>query len=626
MKTPKYYRLDEKVGGMRGGAKSKPPKIKPSSEPGTIKKKFKKWGHSISSKFSKKFQKSGVNMKNSNNSSMTPKQILENKNRKWYQTKSARYRQAQEAAMGLSTKDQKRANKFIQIINANKPLSQYTRNKRANQALVIAKTLGVNTKDLNLTKNHMTNADYDKLQTNISSKLEEKKKTYAEETFHELNKTKERQTSLSTTKKNLNNSQQKSAETIKSYTDQKEIINLLEKLEKTPGNKSIQNKLMKLDPAAFKNPQNNFKQIKKLTNEITNRKTQLKTKKTERNQAFKEETEATKKFKKQDKIFANHTKKKGTTNTLMKTSNNKTVGKRIGKAAAITGIVALGTAATVAAPLPMALLAGEAGIAAASIAAEEKFTKKSTFLKQLNSNKNMPGVKERARRIIIERTNSPEARYKMDKAISKGKSLIEALTNKNNLLKGNYENFKTSLDGKYTRKDRNILKDYYKANRMKQIREGTRDNVKTEGIQTTDTTATPATPFKKQSTEQIKAQYTKSLVNRLPKDNNDSITRVEPENYPKFEPLLGIPNFNSLSNEQQNLFNSSINFNDMKTALKKQLKNEYTDLQNKNNKNKNENENERFIELKRLNELYKLGLNTPPPQLGEKSDYSDLLK
>ena len=46
MKTSKYYRLDEKVGGMRGGKTQTK-----NSGPGKFKQKLKKWGHSISSKF-----------------------------------------------------------------------------------------------------------------------------------------------------------------------------------------------------------------------------------------------------------------------------------------------------------------------------------------------------------------------------------------------------------------------------------------------------------------------------------------------------------------------------------------------------------------------------------------------
>ena len=155
-----------------------------------------------------------------------------------------------------------------------------------------------------------------------------------------------------------------------------------------------------------------------------------------------------------------------------------------------------------------------------------------------------------------------------------------------------YSEFKNTIPKKkYTKDERKILKDYYKAKKIKGM-----INKNTNSI-----------------TTHLKTSYNEK-IDKLPL-TNDKISTITNNNFKQFTPLLGIPNFNSLNSKQQTLFTNENTFNEKKTELKKQLQTEYTKLQTKTenkNENKNEKKNEKLKELKRLNELYKLGLNTPP--------------
>ena len=168
MKTSQYYRLDEKVGGMRGG-KSFGKTLEGAKK--SFKSGVGKVKHSIASPFKKTFQKSGVGM--------NAKELLEkpkgtkNKIKRFFTTKSARYRQAANAATGITKKSRKRIAKILKNTTPS--------TKRETQ---MKKIIGKINPSVNTSK--MT---YNDLKTKLTNEYAGKKEAYRQ-TFASLNKTK----------------------------------------------------------------------------------------------------------------------------------------------------------------------------------------------------------------------------------------------------------------------------------------------------------------------------------------------------------------------------------------------------------------------------------------------------
>lgn len=634
MKTEKYYRLNSNnnYGGQKGG------KIEKSSW--AITKKLKGIRHSIAAPFKKSWRgKSGNTLKNGN-TLKTPQNLID-KSKGFFTTKSTRLRQAQEAAMGLSLKDQKRAEKITS--NSTTPLSLNKEKKRQLQAHAIAKKLQLNTKNLNLTSNQSTRDSYKKLQSDIKDKLEEKKKIYAEETFQQLQKTKDIQANVNVSKQALNTKTQLARDKSKSYTNQKEIINLLETLKQFPGNLSVQTKLMKLNPATYgiktQNGMHTFKEnsFSNIDTHIAEAKANIKQKKENLAKAFKEQNIATKSFRIQNKKLDKQKRHYGSVDALKSYSNKKTIAHRASRVAQgvgmVAGIAALGAASIIAPPVGIALTGLATGLAGSKI--KSQMRKKSTLLKTLNSNSVTASNKETARNLIVQKTNSPKAQYKLDKALARGTDLINKLGDtKTSLLAGTYENFKNRL-GKsttnYSTEDYAILKDYYKAHKIKEIREGkkfaTTTNLGTtkpssfsslfsRGQQAVISNFKPFT----QTTEQRLKSYTDETpkrLQRLPKNNTGKLEKITNNNYIKFLPLLTIkPDSLETTPAYKTLFTNSNNLAKKQYYLKRSVKTRHNNLKFK--KQLSSNEKLELEKLKKIINVFNIDknlLSLPLPQL-----------
>ena len=644
MKTAKYYRFNEKVGGMRGGAVEK--------GPGKIRRKFKGWGHSIAAPFKRPIQNSGLNRKQSNGTSeMSTKQILDERKSGFQRvknfinqttqapTKSARLRQGLEKALGLSLKDQRRADKITNTPKLNaKPLSKSKQTKREEQARKIALKLKINTKDRNFSTPEGRKESYTYLQGKIKKALNAKKKTYETETFQTLNKTKKLTNALETSQTKYTAAKKNTSNKTRNYTNQKKIINLLKLLKTTPENIKVREQLLKLDPDRFrihtntKNDIPTFNPDIKIDNQIKDVKKTRNTKKIERDKAFKTEEKQAQTFTKNSKALEAHTAKYGTTNALKQYSNKQTIASKTGRALAqgakytaiATGVAGLGALTTVAPPV--GILLGAEGLATvAGVKLNKKFTKKSSLLKTLNSNKATANSKEYARNLIINKTSSPEVQYKLDKALDKGQDLINKLGDqKKTLLSGTYNAFKKSLKDSnitYTSEDYKILKEYYAAHKIKQIREGTKFSKNSELGKTTPSSfpfskkADPQNPKSfKPTTEQRLQTYETQQIQSLPKNETSAkLSELKIDNYEKFLPLLRIkPESVKTNTTLKNLFTNKKTFNQKQTELKEIIKNKYTKLKESQPTTINQNSAAELEKIEKFAALYNIELPSPP--------------
>jgi hypothetical protein len=635
MKTSKYYRLNNNYSRQKGGTKRPGAVRRTLNTVGqSVAKPVKKFAHNIAVPLSKPFVGESGDKKMIDNGSgtgtqrhMTPKELIDTKPG-FFTTKSTRLRQAQEAAVGLSLKDQKRAAKITNNSKPTTPLSINKEKKRQKQAFSIAEKLGLNTKGLNLTSNQSKRASYEQLQSEIKDKLAEKKKTYAEQTFQQLEKTKEKQKARNNSKLELNTTKTNTSAKTDSYTKQKEITNLLETLKQFPKNKSIQDKLMNLDPNTYKTTIKNettgsetstFKEnsTSDIDSTIATAKANLKEQKKELKKAFEAQNKAAKSFRNKNEKLEKHTRHYGTVDDLKKYSNKKSIAQRASKvghgAAIAAGIAGLGAASIIAPPVGIAATAAATAYLGKKIKNRTKY--KSTLLKTLNSSNVTASNKETARNLIVQKTNSAEAQYKLNKALAKGEELIGRLGNqKNSLLAGTYQQFKNNLKN-YSTEDYSILKDYYKANKIKEIREGTKfANTSTLGktkpkpsffSRGKQSDISNSNPFTK-TTEQRLQSYTEDKLARLPKNSNGTLQPINAENYKQFLPLLSINTTNKSINNKQ--------LEDLKQTKNKiidKLEERYKNL--KNIASKNPEEWKEFYQIEQMNKTYKLNLGLQDP-------------
>jgi hypothetical protein len=575
MKTPKYYRLDEKVGGMRGGSGKKAiPKTKTKPQSTTTKKK---WWQRKSTRL--KTEAASVKVKSTDAKGVeTQKSLTANQNRR------LRKILTKTSDAGTTT--------YVEPKNANQ------RVKRVEQMVgIIASTKDAKNNSLKKfvdTKTGKFKSDketYEALRQILQTTDKERKQTY-KENFEGKEKTRTMQTSLNKAEQTYHENM-KIAENKKAEMEQRTTnINLI-KSAQTMGIKT-KGDIGKLEDGEFKKKLLALYNIKApeggiyakantstttldaLSTRLGHFKGELRLNSKKASGEAKKSQDA---FKRERKKMNNYKSKYGTLNELRKHSKKSHTTEKIKKIAKTTG-------KTLVPPLTALLYGYQKTKKGIQTLSNKKKSKKTHLekIEQLPDNKKAEATKR-----AVEQYSTPKHMIKMNTKIQRAENLFGKKTNvlKNINIDQTYSDFKKTIPkDTYTKDERKILKDYFKAKKIKGMVNKNNNSI-TKHLQTSQ----------------------EEKIAKLPKDNNDSITSVSYANYKQFEPLLGIPNFNSLSNKHQKLFsNNNTNFNDMKTILKKQLKTEYTDLQNKNNKN----ENERFIELKRLNELYKLGLNTPP--------------
>lgn len=631
MKTSKYYRLNNNYSRQKGGTKRPGAVRRTLNTVGqSVAKPVKKFAHNIAVPLSKPFVGESGDKKMIDNGSgtgtqrhMTPKELIDTKPG-FFTTKSTRLRQAQEAAVGLSLKDQKRAAKITNNSKPTTPLSINKEKKRQKQAFSIAEKLGLNTKGLNLTSNQSKRASYEQLQSEIKDKLAEKKKTYAEQTFQQLEKTKEKQKARNNSKLELNTTKTNTSAKTDSYTKQKEITNLLETLKQFPKNKSIQDRLMNLDPVTYKNTIKNettssetsiFKENSTSDAAIAEAKAKLKIQKKELKEAFKAQNTAAKSFRNKNEKLDKQTRHYGTVDDLKKYSNKKSIAQRASKvghgAAIAAGIAGLGAASIIAPPVGIAATAAATAYLGKKIKNRTKY--KSTLLKTLNSSNVTASNKETARNLIVQKTNSAEAQYKLNKALVKGEELIGTLGNqKNILLAGTYQQFKNSL-GKskknYSTEDYSILKDYYKAHKIKEIREGKKfANTSVSSLGKTKPSffdGKNSKPFT-QTTEQRLQSYTEDKLARLPKNSNGTLQPINAENYKQFLPLLSINTTNkSINNKQLK------DLKETKIKIREKLEERYRNLEK--SRYKSSEQLEELKQIEQMDKTYKLNLSLEDP-------------
>ena len=497
MKTSKYYRLHNNYGGQSGGEiKPKQSRVKKAYE--AVSHKVKGAYHSATARFRKPIQKSGLNMTKPNSSNqtrqkkiqMTPQEIFYGKKG----TKSARLRQGQEVATGLEEKQYKRAQKIIAAADPKtapkKPVSAYTQQKRDRQTLAIAKTLGIETKNFSSTQ----------LPEQIKADLNRRKTEYAETTFGSLKKTVEKQTALDTSTADYKAKQLASAAATTEYLKTKDKLKALKEIqalypkgfnfEALPTDYKQKLKNVGFNKNTFTSTSTNSTSTDKTISQlIKDQEADKKTQKASRKAEYEAQKKASNQYKKNSKAFEKHEKNYGTLEGLKQYSKNQTIAAKVGRvlkpigygvgaAAVATGIGAL----TAVAP-PLGIGAAFTGVGLAGtmtdISVGNKLRTQKQLLKILNTG--TPDQQESARKYILQKTNSPKYQRKMDEAIAKGKDLIQTVPNSNNLLSGTYNNFKQKLKEnktkEYSREEYENLKRYYKANRIKGIREGTRNNV-----------------------------------------------------------------------------------------------------------------------------------------------------
>lgn len=562
MKTSKYYRLDEKVGGMRGG----------SGKGGKTKTKW--W-------------------------QTTPKLQSTTTNKKWWQTKSRRLKEEAALVKGAKTPKSLTANQnrhLRKILTKDKNTSTtYVEPKNANQKAkrikqmvnIIVSTKGAQNNSLknivDSTTGKFKSDAYTKLQTKLQTINNERKQTY-KENFERKEKTTTMQTSLNKAEAKYRDNM-KTAENKKEKKEQRTTnINLI-KSAQTMGIKTIRD-IEKLGDGEFKNKLTKLFNITTTTNKdkpISNKLKDLKQQQSDAyfsNKKFIRTAEKSQaEFIKERKKMNNYKSKYGTLNVLRNHSKKSHTLKKIWNITKTTGKTVV--------PIVPALVYGyqktKKGIQTLS---NKKKSKKTHLekIEQLPENKKAEATKR-----AVEKYSTPKHMIKMNTKIKRAENLFGKNLNVLNInIDQPYSDFKKTIPKNiYTKDERQILKDYYKATKLKGMVNNNKNSI-TKHLQTSQ----------------------EEKIDKLPL-TNDKISTITNNNFKQFTPLLDIPNFNSLSPKHKILFNNENTFDKKKIELKKQLQTEYTKLQTKTEK-KTENENERLKELKRLNELYKLGLNTPP--------------
>lgn len=523
MKTSQYYRLDEKVGGMKGGASLGKAMGKRARE---VKSIFSKVKHGIASPFKKTFQKSGVGM--------NPKELLEkpkgpiNKLKRFFTTKSARYRQAANAATGITNKSRKRIAKIFKNTTASNSLSNSKREKRATQIKKIIEKINPSVKTSVMTYNQLKNT----LETEYAGKKEAYRQTFAS-----LNKTK---TKLNTLKKNT---------------------------------QALTNAGTKLDTArttlqGLKKTNANYKQTKKQYNE-----------------AFSEKTKAEKAFKKSKKIWNAHDKKKGSIKRLINYSKNQTMGKRAGRTLKKAAKVGAVLAATVAAPIPTLAVMGAYGAQKGSKKIRNQAKSKKSFIQNYTNAKNNVKKQEKIAKRIRKKYDSPENREAILRTISEGKKLTEA---KNLQLDLNlpYADFKTSIEAinTLTYEEKETLKDYHKATEITRIRNSSNKSM-SKRLNSATETITELSPEKApQSTlsaEQVKIAADKEAV---AKTNNTAYAETRAKNAAALKKRK--ENKQTYNNLVKTLKENNSNFTKTDLNILKKLKTTYNFSSNNNNLNR----------------------------------------
>jgi len=286
MKTSKYYRLDEKVGGMRGGK-------------------------SVIKRTTKKIKDYGIRAKKQVKLRMSK---LGEKSFLGFKTKSHKARRKADKATGLSSRDRE----FIAKIKSKTGnRTGYSDKRKADKISKIMKKLGIEN-----TNNTSSGSDRIKKRVNLINKAYTEKKKAYKNSFESNNETK-------TQKKSFLNSKQ-------NYTDKKAEYNTLVK------NFAIAESKRKL----LKSSGLNTNQSKTLYTEAqTNAKNAQDALKKFNVKGLKNSREA---FSKAEKKYSKRLTKKGSIEQLNTYSKNQTLGKRAGRTAEYIkkGVFSVGRALT----------------------------------------------------------------------------------------------------------------------------------------------------------------------------------------------------------------------------------------------------------------------------------------